>query len=364
MKWVIGLLVAAALVAVGFWAYGAIGVPKVVVATPERRDAIRAIFATGSVKAEQMARIRSEVAGQVLQVHVRQGEEIRQGDPVMEIKVEEQNSAVVEQQSRLREAQVTVSETKLNLGREQELLAQGASTQQAVDNARAAYNRASAFYNSARAVLSARKSLSGKGKVVAPITGIVTEVNVNPGDVIPANVEAVTILDPSTFRVIADVDELDITRIRPGQEAIVAFDALPKSRFRARVDRIIPQADEVTRTLPVILVMTDAMPNLSDGLTATVNIIQERHPDALTIPSRAIFNEQGTNVSVFVVNDHNLLELRVLKIGVRGEDYVEILEGIKEDDRLVLDPNPEWEPQREVLIDKERMRDAMKNADR
>ena len=60
MKWLIGLLVAAALVGIGFWAYGAIGVTKVTVAAPERREAIRAVYATGMVKAEQIARIRQE----------------------------------------------------------------------------------------------------------------------------------------------------------------------------------------------------------------------------------------------------------------------------------------------------------------
>lgn len=352
MKWLFGLLVVALLAVAALWVSGRLGTTKVVVASPERREAIRAIFATGSVRAEQMARIRTEVGGEVVGLFVRQGEEIREGEPVMELKVEEQKSAVVETQARLREAQVTVQERKLNLDREQELLTQGASTQQAVDDARAAYNRSVAAANSIRAILSARRTVSGKGKIVAPISGVVTKVNVNVGDVVPANVEAVVILDPASFRVIADVDELDITRIRPGQEAVVSFDAMPRSRYRARVDRIIPQADEITKTLPVILQLTDGALNLSDGLTASVNIVQERRPNALTIPRRAILDEKGNKARIFLVTDRNLLELHTVQLGVRGEDYVEVVEGIGEESRVILDPDPLWKGGEEVEIDK------------
>ncbi len=360
MKWLIGLLIVAALVTIGFWGYGAIGVNKVTVAAPERREAIRAVYATGMVKAEQMARIRPELGGKVLQLAARQGEEIREGDLVMEVEAQQQEDAVTEQSARVREASVAVEEAQVNLQRETDLLAQGASTQEAVDRTQAAYDRAAAFLRTVRATLATRKSLSGKGKILAPITGIVTKVNVSAGDVIPANADAVTILDPSSFKVYADIDELDITRIRPGQEAVVAFDAIPRSRFKARVERIIPQADEVTKTLPVILNLLEFVPNLSDGLTATVNIVQERRPNSLTIPAAALFNERSSTASVFIVTDHSRLELREVKVGVRGEDYVEILEGLRDDERVALTPNPKWKDGEEVEIDKQKTREKAK----
>ncbi len=352
MKWLIGLVILAALAIAGIWISGVFRTISVVVAPPERREAVRVISVLGSVRAEQIARIRTEVGGEVVGLFVRQGEEVRDGEPVMDLKVEEQKSAVVETQARLREAQVTVQERKLNLDRETELLAQGASTQQAVDDARAAYNRAVAAANSVRAILSSRKSVTGKGKIVAPISGVVTQVNVNVGDIVPPNVEAITILDPASFRVVADVDELDITRIRPGQEAIVSFDAMPKSRYRARVDRIIPQADEVTKTLPVILRLTDGVLNLSEGLTANINIVQERHPNALTIPRRAILDERGNKARLFVLTERNTLQLDTVVLGVRGDDYVEILDGLNEEARVVLDPDPLWKGGEEVEVDR------------
>lgn len=360
MKWVVGFLIVAAVVAVGFWAYGALGVPSVEVAVPERREAIRAVYATGTVKAEIAARIRSEVGGQIVQLPVKQGEEIRAGMLVMEIEENEQDAAVAEQTSRVREASVGVEEARVNYDREVALLEQGATTQQAVDNAKAALDRASAFLRTVRATLAARKTLSGRGKITSPITGVVTAVNVNAGDVVPANFDAVTILDPSSFKVFADIDELDITRIRPGQEAIVAFDAIPRTRFRARVERVVPQADAVTKTIPVIINLLDFVPNLTDGLTATVNIVQERKPSALTIPVTALLGQKGAVDTLFIVTDHNKVERRAIKIGVRGEDYVEVIEGLREEERVVLNPDPAWTNDQSVEIDKARTRGQAK----
>ncbi|MEP7217513.1 MAG: efflux RND transporter periplasmic adaptor subunit [Bacteroidota bacterium] len=360
MKWLIGLLIAGALVGIGFWAYGAIGVRKVEVAAPERREAIRAIYATGSVKAEQIARLRPELGGKVLQLIARVGEEIRQGELVMEVEAQEQEDAVSEQTARVREASVTVSEAETNLQRETDLLAQGASTQEAVDKTKAAYDRARAFLKTVRATLATRKSLTGKGKLIAPITGIVTKVNVNAGDIVPANMEAVTIIDPFSFKIYAEIDELDINRIRPGQEAVISFESMPRSRFKARVERIIPQADEVTKTLPVILNLLETVPNLSDGLTATVNIVQERRPNALTIPSTAILAEKNGKATIFLVTEHNKLEKREVSIGVRGEEYVEVTQGLREDERVALNPDQTWKSGDEVELDKEKMREKVK----
>ena len=356
MKWVFGFIALAAAVAIGFWAYGALGVTKVEVAAPERREAVRAVYATGAVRAEISAHIRSEIGGQILQLPVKEGEEIRAGMLVLQIEENEQNAAVNEQTLRVREASISVDEAKQNYDREAALLEQGATTQQAVDNAKAAYDKASAFLRTVRATLAARRTLSGKGKIVSPISGVVTKVSAAAGDVVPASFDMVTILDPSSFKVYADIDELDITRIRPGQEAIVAFDAIPKTRFRARVERVVPQADDVTKTIPVILNLTDFVPNLSDGLTATVNIVQERRANALTVPTVALLGHRGATDTLFVVTDHNVLERRVVKVGVRGEDYVEILEGLHDEERVALNPDAEWASGQAVEIDKERMR--------
>ncbi len=360
MKWLIGLLAVAALVAIGFWAYGMLGVPKVEVASPERREAIRAVYATGMVRAEQIARIRPEIGGVVLQLPVKKGEEIRQGMLVMEIKEQEQQSQVAEETARVREADVAVNEAAVNLEREKKLLEQGATTQQAIDDAQAAYDRALASLRTMRAGLATRKASTGKGTILSPITGIVTDVKITQGDAVPANMEAVIILDPASFKVFADIDELDIARIRPGQEAVIAFDALPDKRFKARVERIIPQADAVTKTVPVILNMIDVVPNLSDGLTATINIVQERRPNALTVPAEAIVEERRGDAFVYVVNDHNKLERRAVQLGTRGDDYVEIVEGLREDERVVLNPDVLWKDGIGVQIDKERMRQKVK----
>jgi RND family efflux transporter MFP subunit len=356
-KWIIGVIAVAALIGAGLWAYGSLGTTTVTVASPDRREAVRAIYATGAVRAEQIARIRPEVGGEVKEVSVQQGGEVRQGDPVLHILVKEEDLAVREQSARLNEASMVVRDAKAKYDTAVSMQLQGLTTQQAGDNARATYDRALASLRTVQASLATRKALTGRGRLQAPITGVVTKVNVSVGDIVAPNTEAVTILDPASFKVYAEIDELDITNVRPGQAAVVAFDALPGQRFNARVERVIPQADEVTKTLPVVLHLIDYVPNLSEGLTATVNIIQERRPNALTIPADAIVDEEAQRARVFIVSDQGFLQLRTVKLGVRGEEYIEVLEGIREDERVALNPQEGWESGQEVEIDKTRTRE-------
>jgi membrane fusion protein (multidrug efflux system) len=356
-KWIIAIVTVAALVGAGLWAYGSLGSKKVVVASPDRREAVRAIYATGAVRAEQIARIRPEVGGEVMQVSVQQGGEVRQGDPVLQIQVKEEDLAVREQSARQAEALMIVRDAREKYDSAMSMLQQGLTTQQAVDNARATYDRATASLRTVQASLATRRAITSKGRLQSPITGVVTKVNVSVGDIVAPNTEAVTILDPASFKVYAEVDELDFTGVRPGQMALVAFDALPGQRFRARVERVIPQADEVTKTLPVVLNLIDFVPNLSDGLTATVNIIQERRPNALTIPASALVDEEARRATVFVVSERGRLQLRTVKLGVRGEEYVEIADGLREDERVALNPQDDWESGEVVDIDKTRTRE-------
>lgn len=356
-KWIIVALAAVVLIGVGFWAYGSLGTTAVTVASPDRREAVRAIYATGEVRAEQIARIRPEVGGEVTQVSVQQGGEVRLGDPVLTIAVREEDLAVREQAARLTEASMVVRDAKEKLDTAVSMLEMQQTTQQAVDNARSIYERAVASMRAAQAALATRRAMTDKGRIQSPITGVVTKVNVSVGDIIAPNTEAVTILDPASFKVYAEIDELDITSVRPGQMALVAFDAMPGRRFTARVERVIPQADEVTKMLPVVLNLIDVVPNLSDGLTATINIIQERRPNALTIPSSALVDEQERRATVFIVSDHGTLQLRTVRLGVRGEQYVEITDGLREDERVALNPQPEWESGMQVDIDRARTRE-------
>lgn len=360
MKWILGLVIVAVIVAGGLWAYEEFGGTKVVVAVPERREAIKVIYATGMVRAEQIARLRPEANGEVTMVGVRVGEEVRQGTVVMGLVTREEEEVARGQNEQIRQATSAVNDAQAALQKQQDLLTQGGATQQSVEEARMRYDKASADLEALKASFASQRRVEGRGTLTAPINGIVTKVAVNAGDVVSPNVEAITILDPSSFKIYADIDELDINRIRPGQEAVVSLDAIPNARFRARVERVIPQANEVTKTLPVVLNLMDNVTNLSDGLTATINIVQDRRPNALTIPSSALLEETAASATVFVVSDRNVLEERKIRIGVRGEDYVEVVDGLHEDERVALDPKKGWRSGMEVEIDKNGMKKRMK----
>ena len=174
------------------------------------------------------------------------------------------------------------------------------------------------------------------GKIFWHISGIITNLKTTIGEVLPQNYDVATIIDPLSFKVYANIDELDITRIQPGQEAILQFDAMPLMRFRARIDRIVPQIDERFKTITAILTLIDNVPNISEGMTSTLNIIEERKTDALVLPSTSLVNEVNKEAYVFIVKYNKQIEKRKIRIGIRGENYVEVIYGIKENEMVVL----------------------------
>lgn len=374
LKWIIPIVLLLAAIGVGL-RFTVFNQKTVVTTKATHREAVHAVYASGAMRAERMAVLRPEVGGQVKTLTVKRGEEVLQGTTVLEIDVKEEQDAVLEQTSRVRESavdlsryQVDIDDAKTNLEKEKRLLEQGATTQQAVDDAatkleraQSAYSKASAAVSTARTTLTTRRNRVGRGKLTAPITGVVTQLNVNLGDNIPANIDAITIIDPSSYRIYADVDELDISKIQVGQEAYVAFDAVPDARYLARVERIVRLADPVTKALTVILQLMEVPATIADGLTATVNVLVERHPNALTIPAGALVPDSaGTPAAtartrrtarVFVLGAAgDKLESRTVEYGIRGEDYVEVLKGVDEQDRIVLNPQSTWKDGDKVAV--------------
>lgn len=101
----------------------------------------------------------------------------------------------------------------------------------------------------------------------------------------------------------------------------------------------VPQIDERFKTITAILTLIDNVPNISEGMTSTLNIIEERKTDALVLPSTSLVNEVNKEAYVFIVKYNKQIEKRKIRIGIRGENYVEVIYGIKENEMVVLNSN-------------------------
>lgn len=187
---------------------------------------------------------------------------------------------------------------------------------------------AQAKYDAAKAVLDSLK-------VIAPIDGIVLAVNAESGQTYQAETSLFTIGDPKSLEVIAKVTEEDYPLLIVGQSVEIYFDARPDVVVIGKVERIIPKRIEGDRPLyHVYITLKDIPDGLADGMTADTAITIAKREGVLCLP-RAVVRASGGDTTIAKVWDGVQVVEKEIKVGLRGDAYVEILEGLSEGDQVV-----------------------------
>ncbi|HJV24960.1 MAG TPA: efflux RND transporter periplasmic adaptor subunit [Aromatoleum sp.] len=182
------------------------------------------------------------------------------------------------------------------------------------------------------------KAGSGRLTFTSPANGIVLEkkavegMRFMPGDAL------YRIADLSTVWVLADVYERDLARVKPGQPATVALDAFPGRSFAAKVAYLYPTIDAATRTTQIRLELANPDGLLRPGLFAHAEVATGKAASALTVPASAVI-DSGERQVVLLAADEGRFVPKAVKIGRRGVEHVEILDGVSEGERVVVSAN-------------------------
>jgi RND family efflux transporter MFP subunit len=173
--------------------------------------------------------------------------------------------------------------------------------------------------------------------VYSPVNGYITERNALPNAYAQPETKLYTIADLSTVWVYANVYQNDVGRLRPGDRAKVTLDAYPGKTFGARVDQILPQVDQATRTVRVRLVMANPGLVLKPGMYVNVDIAAELG-NLLVVPASAVL-QSGERAVVFLDRGEGNLQPRVVTTGPQIDSDIVILNGLKPGDRVVSSAN-------------------------
>lgn len=173
-------------------------------------------------------------------------------------------------------------------------------------------------------------------QIIAPFDGTVMEVNLTPGQTVGANVNAITLADTHHLQIVGNLAEVDVTKVKVGQQAEITLDALPDKRLAGQVTQIAPAAtiQQGVVNYPVTIVLTDFDPEVKPGMTASVNVIVDQRQNVLVVPNRAI-RTQGRQRFVTVLFKGQLIQTPV-QTGLNNESMTEIISGLKEGDEVVL----------------------------
>ncbi len=173
--------------------------------------------------------------------------------------------------------------------------------------------------------------------IEAPLNGIVLEKMVLEGGYITPGTNLYKIADLSSIWIIADIYEYEVPLVKVGQTALVTLPYYPGQRYRATLNYIYPSLDPVSRTVKVRLSMKNPGLMLKPEMFANVQIMVSTG-SKLVIPREAVI-DSGRRQIVYVEKKAGVYEMRDVTLGQRGEDYVEVLKGIKKGERIVTSGN-------------------------
>lgn len=174
-----------------------------------------------------------------------------------------------------------------------------------------------------------------KTKIKAPFSGLIHDIKVSPQEHVTSGRDLFTLVNIDRIRVHAKVLESEIGKMKVGREVDLKFSAYPGRIFKGEVKAISPVINPQDKTCNVIIGVANPEEEIKPGMHVEVEIAAEIHKDKLLIPQDAVLVRSGRKLA-FVVEE-GLAKWRYIDVGLENEDYVEVLDGIKEGEPVIIE---------------------------
>jgi len=327
---------------------GAAGPMTVEVATAARRPVAQRVVVVGNLIGDATVSVVPRTAGRLQEIAVRLGDSVRRGQRIAKIEDFEIQEQVKQQEAALevsratirqREADLQLAETTVE--RSRNLFARQLLPKQSLEDAEARYQAAVAQLDLARAQntqslarLEELRINLANTVIESPVNGFVSRRTVDPGAFVSQNAPVVEVVDIGQVRLVANVVERDLRQVQTGEGTRVEVDAFPGEMFTGRIARVSPVLDPATRTAPIEIEIPNPGFRLKPGMYARVSITTDERKDALVVPSNAVIDTGGRR-GVFLADEGDVVSFRAVTVGIEAPEYIEILDGIAEGDRVV-----------------------------
>jgi HlyD family secretion protein len=326
---------------------------------------------TGTLEAKVQTVVSTKIPGRILEVLVDQGDVVRSGQPLLRLDDSEFRQQVEIARSSLDAARATVErmqadasrsaaileQSRIEYRRRESLFTSKSIAANEIDKRKEEMRVAEADVEKTKAaVVEARKNLVvaqntidyhlarlGDTLISAPFEGLIVRRDRDPGDVVVPGTSIFLLISMQHMWVRAWVDETEMQQVAREQPAKVVFRAEPATVYRGKVARIGRETDRETREFLVDVEVEQLPRNWSVGQRADV-FIQSAHKDsATTVIPKAILRKQG-EFGVMVDRDGRAA-WQPVKVGLRGRERAEILDGLSMGDIVVLPPGPDPIPE-------------------
>ena len=283
------------------------------------RHAISASYSgTANLEAPGEAQVVAKTSGVMVQLLAEEGDQVRAGQVLARI---DGDRVRLEAQRQL----ATVHKLENNFRRSQELAAQKLVSAEASDQIRYDLESARASYALAKLELSYTN-------ITAPISGVVAQRMVKPGNLITLNAPVFRIVNNSHLEGVLNAPEREMARLKTGLPVRMVVDAVPGKVFAGKVDRVSPVMDSASGTFRVVCVFDNA-PELRPGMFGRIEVVYDQRQNVLTVPRMALLEDEG-EAAVYVIVGKKAKRVPV-QLGYTNGELAEVRSGLKEGDMVV-----------------------------
>ena len=296
---------------------------------------VRTLQFSARVATLSRVEVGSTVTARVDQVLVREGDQVREGQPLVRLEAEEFQAALAQAVATEKQAEATQSAARAELKRNQALVAQGFVSASRLDDLERAVEVAEAQRQAGRAAIAAARARLTQTVITAPAPARVLTRQVEPGQIVQPGKALLGLALAGPTQIVAQVDERFLEQLRVGQKAVVVADAFAGQRLAATILSIAPEVDAQRGAVEVKFSLDQPAPAfLREDMTLSAEVETARRDRALVLPTRALRNGNGGE-TVLVAQGRRAAE-RPVQTGLRTLDAVEILSGVGEGERVLL----------------------------
>jgi RND family efflux transporter MFP subunit len=288
----------------------------------------RSLPVTGSLSPLVQTTVKAQVPGEVLEVTVREGQTVREGDVLVRIDTRNLVAELANRQALLEKARADLALASLNREKSAAMLAKKFIAQNDYDAAESAYQAGVANVKAAEAQVSLARIALDFATVRAPFAGTISARLVQPGEKVETGTSLLGLVDLAHLELQAPAPADDVPSVHIGQVAQFTVGGFGARVFEGRVERINPMTDTGSRSVMLYLSVDNPDGVLKGGMFAQGKLILDRTEPVPAIPITAVRDQAGVQY-VFTVENARLVR-RPVKLGLRSveQNLVEIREGL------------------------------------
>lgn len=305
---------------------------------------------SGQISSSSETTVAPKVSGRVAAVKVKLGDQVKKGQVLFQIDSKEASNQLTEAEASLGIAKTSydmadqaLRDAQADYDRKQTLFESNVistydleQANTALVNAKLNLEQARQQMNQTNATLSSAQENLADYSVAAPMDGLVGEINIESGEMVSSQTNAAVIVSIDTVKVEASIPESIVNELRPGSVVSVTIDSLNKS-VEGTLTTIAPKADSDTMGYPVEISVANPSGEIKPGMTAKIELITGNLKNIFALPMDAVIEQDGQHI-VYIVENNQAKEVSV-KTGVTNDTLIEITDGLKEGQSIIVEGN-------------------------